>query len=213
MLSPETGWISSSWRSSVPRAAYPRETCTMKSAGSPCTVQSSGPNHTSGMRVHAPTPNWLPSSSSVAAISSTTHASWMIGPSAMLMSLLAVRASGVLAGLRWLVVEGPLDEPGKGCLAGGERVQGGSTVAAAQATLDPRVSRADVVPDGGLVEVHELHAGLLGRVAHLVAQAQVHGPEGGPVLRSHQGQTGTVAALRQQLGIADQQDAGLGSLV
>ena len=70
-----------------------------------------------------------------------------------------------------LAPQGGLDQPGQGGLPGGKRVQCGALTAAADAALDPGVRRADVVADRGSVEVHELHARLLGRGAHLLRAA------------------------------------------
>ena len=54
----------------------------VKSAGSPRYVQVSGPKCTSGMRVHFRTPKQVLRNCSVAAMSETTQAIWVIGPGA-----------------------------------------------------------------------------------------------------------------------------------
>src|SRR4051812_23554233 len=85
-----------------------------------------------------------------------------------------------------LVAQDFLDRPGEGGLAGHEGVHA-CAPAVADPALDPGVARADVVPCGHGVEVHELHAGLPGRVAHPVAKALADMAERGPVLPAHPG--------------------------
>ena len=103
-----------------------------------------------------------------------------------------------------------LDRPGEGGLAGRERVHACSA-AVADTALDPGVARADVVPRGDGVEVHELHAGLPGRVAHPVAQALADVAERGPVLTAHPRQPVATSPGGQQLGVADEEHARPGS--
>src|SRR4051794_23039101 len=88
-------------------------------------------------------------------------------------SALAVSRLGPLARLRRHRGELALHETGEGGLSGRQRVQRGTEVGAADAALHPRVPGAHVVADRDLVEVDELHARLLRRVALRVAQPQV----------------------------------------